>query len=131
MRVTGLDHVNIRTPDVEETCRFFVNVLGMKVLPSPVSDNLKDAAWVADATGHAVVHLISSHFRPSPDGDPPTGGGRVDHFALSCKGYDDAIARLRELGAPCRADGRVRNGVRQIFTADPNGVAIELNFSGD
>ena len=52
-------------------------------------------------------------------------------WRLHCSGYDDVIARIATLGLDCQTNTVDAIGLRQIFTADPNNVLLELNFFGD
>jgi hypothetical protein len=51
--------------------------------------------------------------------------------ALNCTGYDELIARLRERARRHQINEVKAVGLRQVFTVDPNGVLLELNFFGD
>jgi catechol 2,3-dioxygenase-like lactoylglutathione lyase family enzyme len=37
MKINGIDHVNIRTPDVPSTAKFFGDVLGMEIFDAPAT----------------------------------------------------------------------------------------------
>ncbi|WP_374146734.1 hypothetical protein [Sphingomonas sp. 28-63-12] len=41
------------------------------------------------------------------------------------------IAALATMAIDCRLNRVDAIGLRQVFTADPNGVLLELNFFGD
>jgi hypothetical protein len=56
----------------------------------------------------------------------PTGS--IHHVALRCQGYEETIGRLDARGADYQVNLVEAIGLRQIFTEDPNGVLLELNF---
>jgi len=48
--------------------------------------------------------------------------------ALKCTGYDEVKGRLDTMGADYAENLVSAINLRQIFTADPNNVLLELNF---
>jgi hypothetical protein len=57
--------------------------------------------------------------------------GSIHHVALRCENYDTIIANLEARRADFKLNMVEAIGLRQIFTQDPNGVLLELNFFGD
>ena len=135
VRVDAIDHVNIRTPDVIGTGRFFADALGMTVTPSPGNPDPARAAWICDADGRAVVHLGTYDILyPWEDGapEPPSGGsGRLHHVAFRCTDYGSTADRLTAKGLAFRRNEVPQFGLRQLFVEEPNGVLLELNFFGE
>jgi len=133
MKVSGIDHVNVLTHDLEASAGFYEAVLGLAR-----SDNLGIApgfkgAWMRDATGHAIVHLVWKD--PASDRydgyDPGAPTNAVHHVALRCEGFAAMCGTLDRFGIAYRANDRKYGEVRQIFVTDPNAVNLELNFAGD
>lgn len=136
MRVEALDHVNLRTPDVAGTARFFADVLGLTIAPSPGTDDAARALWICDGDGRAIIHLarpdIAYPWEPEGGVAPaPPGTGRLHHVALRCTGYSVMRARLDAMGIAAHANDIPQVSLRQLFVTDPNGVMLELNFFGD
>lgn len=135
MRVEAIDHVNIRTPDVVATGRFFADALSMTVTPSPGNADPAKAAWICDAEGRAVVHLatydILYPWEDSAPPPPPGGSGRLHHVALRCTGYAATAERLSGKGLSFRSNEVPQVGLRQLFVEEPNGILLELNFFGE
>lgn len=133
--VDAIDHVNIRTPDVIGTGRFFAEALAMTVTPSPGDPDPTKAAWVCDADGRAVVHLAACEilypWEESASPVPPGGSGRLHHVAFRCTGYATTAERLRERGLTFRSNEVPQAGLRQLFLEEPNGILLELNFFGE
>jgi catechol 2,3-dioxygenase-like lactoylglutathione lyase family enzyme len=120
MAISGLDHINIRTPELERARRFYCDVLGLEDgerPPFPVP-----GAWLY-AGGRPVVHLV--------EGDPPAAEdtGRLDHVAFAASGLKETVAALEAEGIPYRLRQVPRSPVRQVFVTDPDGVTVELNFA--
>jgi catechol 2,3-dioxygenase-like lactoylglutathione lyase family enzyme len=134
MPVMGLDHINVRTPDMAGTVAFFRDALAMTVTPSPNASNTDRGAWVLDASGVAMLH-ISANDVPFPSDDvrpftPTSGSGAIHHVALRCAGYSEVRQRLEAMGIAFRENYIPQIDLHQIFVADPSDILIELNFSG-
>lgn len=131
MQVNALDHVNIIAADLDSTARFYVELLGLERRDAPTLAR-HDAQWLHDATGRAILHINSETCPRAYDREAKAGPtGAVHHVALNCTGYDETLARLGARGAEWQANIVTGIGLRQIFTIDPNGVLLELNFFGD
>lgn len=133
MQVSGIDHVNILTDDLEGTAVFYERLLSLKRAENPAITMGTRGYWMRDVEGNAIIHLV----------DRLTAGGRYDayrpgeltnalhHVALRCRGFEGVKARLEEMGADYRVNDLAHLGLRQIFVADPNAVNLELNFNAD
>lgn len=136
MKIERLDHVNIHTDRLEETVRFYEDVMGLRKGLAPGLDP-EMTAWMFDDQGRALVHLgmagsiLGEAATEAGDGpDEPPGSGAVHHIAFNCRDYDSMIARLDRLGVARRANDVPEVDLKQIFIHDPNGVMLELNFFG-
>lgn len=131
MAVESLDHINIRTPDIASTCRFFVDVLQMEIRDTPGINDRTRAAWICDELGRPVVHVVAAEMNFPDEQEPKAereGSGRVHHVALRCRGYDEMTNRLSSMGCVFRTNVVPDAGLRQLFVTDPNGILVELNF---
>lgn len=133
MQVSGIDHVNILTDDLEATAMFYERVLALRRGANPSLRMGVAGYWMHDAADRPIVHLV----------DRLTGGSRYDdyhpgaptnalhHVALRCEGFTATCERLESLGIDYRVNDLQHIGLRQIFVVDPNAVNLELNFNGD
>jgi catechol 2,3-dioxygenase-like lactoylglutathione lyase family enzyme len=129
MRVNALDHVNIITADLEGTARFYAELFGLERRDPPPPLTPDNAQWMHDAAGRAIVHVNSVDCPRFFERDiTPGPTGALHHVALNCSGYDDVIARLNAHGSTYRLNVVAAISLRQVFTVDPNGVLLELNF---
>jgi catechol 2,3-dioxygenase-like lactoylglutathione lyase family enzyme len=129
MRVNALDHVNIITPDLERTVRFYAEVIGLERRNAPPPLTPDNAQWMYDADGRAIAHINSVDCPRAYDREVRPGPtGALHHVALRCTGYDTMLARLRDRGLDHQLNEVPSVRLRQIFTLDPNGVLLELNF---
>ena len=114
----GLNHVSVVARDLDESVRFYVDVLGLEPLPTP--DFAFPVQWLR--AGSLQVHLFE---RPDT---PPS----YAHFALE---VDDVVAvyeRARELGILDResfgyAIAELPGGEAQLYIRDPSGNLLELD----
>ncbi len=132
MKVNALDHVNIIAKDLEETAQFFADVFNLDRRDAPPPLTPQTAQWMYDDAGRAILHINSLDCRRTYEREVKPGPtGSIHHIALNCSGYDEVKARLVARDMAHRATKVEAIGLRQIFTEDPNGVLLELNFFGD
>ena len=133
----SLNHVSIRTADLEACRRFYVEVLGLRVGPRP--DFPFPGLWLYGgddvATGQPVVHVIGVDPADSSGlsgylGERPAvrGSGAVDHVAFAATGLSAMRVRLARLGLAIHERSVPGLGLRQLFLTDPDGIVVELNY---
>lgn len=129
MKVNALDHVNIITADLDGTARFYAELFGLERCDGPMAPH--HGQWMYDSDGRAILHINSLDCPRTYDRDVMPGStGSIHHIALRCDGHDEMVARLNERGLAHQSNFIESIGLRQIFTMDPNGVLLELNFFG-
>ncbi len=132
MKVNALDHVNIITADLDGTCDFYAELLDLKRRDAPPPLTPQTAQWMYDGAGRPILHINSLDCIRTYERDVATGPtGSIHHVALNCSGYDDVMARLNARDMDHQVNLIEAIGLRQVFTQDPNGVLLELNFFGD
>lgn len=130
MIVQRLDHVNIITDRLAETARFYAELLDLEERDAPQPLLPEQARWMFDAGGQAILHLNAVDCPRAFDRNVTQGAetGAIHHVALRCGEFDEVKARLDARGADYKVNDLSSIGLRQIFTADPNNVLLELNF---
>jgi catechol 2,3-dioxygenase-like lactoylglutathione lyase family enzyme len=123
MRVAALDHVNIRTADVPGSARFYAELLGLKPANTPAPLPPDQAQWLLDVEGRAIIHLFRGDYTPGSTGP-------IHHIALRCSGKAELLERLTNRGAKFDVH-KASAELTQVFTRDPHGILLELNFSGE
>ena len=123
MPVTALQHVNIRCADVERS-RAFYRLLGLIDGDRPPFASI--GYWMY-AGVEPVIHLVQK--KPGEATLGP-GTGELDHVALGAAGLATMRAALEHHGVAFREAVVPRDGSVQLFVPDPDGVTLELNFSG-
>jgi catechol 2,3-dioxygenase-like lactoylglutathione lyase family enzyme len=124
MRINRIDHFNIRTRDLDRLCEFYTQVLGLEIGDRPPFDS--PGVWLY-AGGHPILHVGMEK------GDDSEGRSDdtlpLDHIALETEGIADAVSRLEKAGVEYRMFDVPGREMKQIFVRDPDGVALELNFT--
>jgi catechol 2,3-dioxygenase-like lactoylglutathione lyase family enzyme len=119
-----LDHIALLVRDLDESARFYTEVLRIREVPDPMGGT--HIRWFEFADGQRF-HLQAGDI------------GRVHvekgtHFAFSADDLDEVIVFLRERGVAFTdfkgTPGAINvrpDGMRAIFLEDPNGYWIEIN----
>jgi catechol 2,3-dioxygenase-like lactoylglutathione lyase family enzyme len=132
MRVNALDHVNIFTDDMPGSARFYTELLDLKVRNGPPPLPAETVQWVYDDQDRPIIHLNTRGAPQAfPRDCPPGPTGPIHHVALNCSGKTEVVGRLKARGADFSVNEIASIGLTQVFTQDPNGVLLELNFFGD
>ena len=132
MKVNALDHVNIIAADLDGTARFYAELFGLDRRNAPPPLTPDNAQWMYDGADRPIFHINSEDCPRAYEREVAPGPtGSIHHIALNCSGFDEMIARLDARGMDRQINLIEAIGLRQIFTTDPNGVLLELNFFGD
>ena len=132
MKVNALDHVNIIAGDLDATAQFYTELFDLERRDAPPPLTPQMAQWIFDGEGRAILHINSIDCpRSFPRDVEPGPTGSIHHVALNCTGFDELVARLEARGVEFHCNRIDIIGLRQVFTMDPNGVLLELNFFGD
>jgi catechol 2,3-dioxygenase-like lactoylglutathione lyase family enzyme len=132
VKVQALDHVNIITADLEGTACFYADLFGLERRNAPPPLTPETAQWMFDDEGRAIVHINSLDCTRTYQREVAPGPtGSIHHVALKCSGHAEMIERLDARGLAHQDNLVAAIGLRQIFTMDPNGVLLELNFFGN
>lgn len=124
MRVNALDHVNISTTDIAASARFYADLLDLEVRDGPGAIPPEQVRWLYDHKGHAIIHLVNRDCAPGATGP-------IDHVALNCSGKDEMLARLRARDIEFSVHEVASMNLTLIFTRDPHGILLELNFRNE
>ena len=142
MKVRRLDHVSIGTDRLQETRKFYVDLLGLEDGPRP---KLKSKGYWLYAGEDAVIHLVEKGTDPGVssgahedsnrkswkhsemDETNVLEAGSDDHIALSVVDSLGAVQLMKDNGLPYWDRLLADRGLYQVFVLDPNGVVVELN----
>lgn len=117
--ITAMNHFTIVAKDPQATANYYIGLLGLQEGYRP--DLGFPGAWLY-ARGVAVLHII--YGRPMPE--PRTGV--IDHMAFSASGMQAVKARFDASGVSYSLRQQTGSGIWQLFSFDPNGARVELDF---
>jgi glyoxylase I family protein len=127
IRVTGLDHVVLRTKQIDAVLRFYRDVLGC-----PVERTIAPLGLHQLRAGSALVDVIDSNVWTAAEAGP--GESKYDHFclAVAADGSQEVIAVLDAAGIvhgdPAERYGATGNGT-SVYAIDPDGRTVELKIT--
>jgi len=117
--IVGMNHFTVIAEDPRKTLDYYVGLLGLREGPRP--DLGFDGAWLYGDGPQALLHLYF-------DRPPPTQrAGVIDHMAFTAKDLKAVKARFDEKGVKYDLR-RQAGGLWQLFSFDPNGAKVELDF---
>ena len=118
-----LDHVTIRTRDLETTRRFLLRVFNLEEGERPLAIRRIPGHWLY-SEGRPVVHIIGSQ------GNRIDGSAEaIDHVGLRMEGYAAFRKKLDQLGIPCSPMDLADIQERRLFFHAPGGPLLEAVFS--
>ena len=122
MRVKKLLHTRMRVSDLDQTIRFYRDVLGLEVLERKTSPRGSQLAFLKVPNSEELIELTS--FPPS---GPVTVQEDLVHLAFQVESLDDTIDQLSAKQIRI-TDGptTTSSGSRFIFIDAPDGYEVEL-----
>ena len=118
--IHGMNHYTITAEDREKTLDFYCGLLGLKEGYRP--DLGFPGAWLYAGGPQAVLHIYWD--RPMPT----QRTGVIDHLAFTASGLKAVKARFDERGLKYDLRQQAGAGTWQLFSLDPNGAKVELDF---
>jgi lactoylglutathione lyase len=119
MRATSFNHVSIHAPDLEGSVRFYTEIFGMEVIPSP---NFRHPVqWLR--LGEQQLHLFQ---RPTP-------APEFHHIGLNVDDFDTAYHKAKEMGIQESGSWfshiyELPDGSVQFYLRDPAGNLVEIDW---
>jgi catechol 2,3-dioxygenase-like lactoylglutathione lyase family enzyme len=124
MKITGIDHIVLRTTDIERALDFYLGTLGLA--PVRVDE------WRSDEVGFPSVRVNDSTIIDLFAVESRPADSALDHFCLVVEPLDweDEIRNgLRVLQGPVSRYG-AQGDAQSVYVADPDGNEIELRNYG-
>ena len=116
-----MNHIGLPTADPARGERFYVEVLGYRVVPRPPFSFA--GRWLYRDEVGPLIHLLQVPGHVAPTGPINT---LETHFAIRCEDANDVVSLLNEKGIEFVDRKLPGFGYRQIFFRDPDGNLIEL-----
>ena len=109
----GLRHIALKTRDVRQTERFYLDVLGCRI-----AFRVRGMTFLETPGGHDLLNFVKTQRRFAPS------AGGLEHFGLYFPRPDwkRVCQRIKQAGVNIRG----RRGSSAIYVEDPNGYTVEL-----
>jgi hypothetical protein len=114
-----LDHINIRTNELEIVKEALIDLLLLEVGDRPPFPF--PGYWLY-GDGKAIVHLTGA------EDDPGMDTGALDHVAFFDDDFDGLIARLENKDISYKLTTVPGTGMRQVFFNITHDVTVEVDF---
>jgi glyoxylase I family protein len=121
-----LDHITIRTHELEATRNFMVSVFDLVEGPRPAAIIASIAGYWLYDQGTPLVHLIQSHF-PKTDTHANVAEA-IDHFAFVMENYNAFKEKLIRMQIPFELMHLPELNRKRIFLRTPSNLLIETIF---
>lgn len=118
-----LEHIGIMVKNMEESIRFYTEVLGMELNRRSIVNEQLELVFLNFPGQESVeVELVGRWDESFVD------SGIVNHLALTVENIEDELRRLKEYGVTLIDEEPriVMNGVKIAFFFGPNGERLEL-----
>lgn len=120
--VEGIDHVVLTVRDLDRACRFYTQVLGMRLEVSP-----EGRRSLHFGTQKINLHQAGREFEPKAAVPTP---GSADLCFLTRSATEEVLAHLHacgvdEVGGPVPRTG-ARGPIRSVYVRDPDGNLVEI-----
>lgn len=119
--IKRLDHVNLRTGQLEAMIAWYRDMLGLTLGPRPDFDF--PGAWLY-AGDHALVHLIETTPPPEDDHADLT----LEHFAFSAVGLEEMLGKMESNGTRTMLRRVPGFPIMQLNAWDPDGNHLHIDF---
>ena len=118
------DHVHLRSPNPDETARYYERMFGAKVIKSVMSSGI---ARTDMNLGGVMVFIAQTPPDVELSGKPEGSYVGLDHLGLRVRNIDAVCDELKAKGAEFTVEPKtIRPGVRIAFVRGPQNVLIEI-----
>lgn len=118
------DHIHLRSPDAEETARWYERMFGAEIIRSVQSDGKPRLDLNLGGVAVFIAQVPEANAVAQPPELPHLG---LEHIGLRVEGIDGVVAELKQKGAEFTVEPKtIRPGVRIAFLRGPQNVHIEL-----
>jgi catechol 2,3-dioxygenase-like lactoylglutathione lyase family enzyme len=119
MELQGMRHIALRVSDMARSRRFYVDLLGLKVVWEPDPDNV----YLSSGEDNIALHTARGNFDSTQ---------RLDHFGFilpTKAAVDQAQDELKRKGVTItKAAKDHRDGSRSFYASDPDGNLIQFLY---
>ncbi len=120
-------YTGIRVQNMDESIRFYTEVLGMNVIGERerTEPTKGEAVSLKSPTSEQTLEL-NYYEEDSPFYAPYVAGEGLDHLAFDVADIRATVKRIKEQGIEVLVEPYTIGGWSEAFVKDPNGIWIEL-----
>jgi catechol 2,3-dioxygenase-like lactoylglutathione lyase family enzyme len=130
-RWQGINHLALVTPDMDTTVRFYVGVLGMRLVVTTMAGPMRHYFFeIGPGNTVAFFEVAGAETFAKAAGGPTDRAIQLDHISFDVPD-EHALEMLRKrlLDAGSEVTTVVDHGViRSVYFTDPNGIALEASY---
>ncbi len=130
-----LDHINIRTANLDTMIGFYSRVMDLKPGPRPHFGGARGAWLYAEEKMAASLEAVKDayraawvHFIEVGPTEPGHGNLQIEHFAFTATGMSEFLSRLNQNASPYELADMPDVGMVQVNFRDPDGNHIHVDF---
>ncbi len=130
-RITAIDHIVLKSPDVENSLSFYCGVLGLEGIRLDEWRKGEVRFPSVRITGDTIIDVF-----PGNDPAAPGEGQQLDHYCLVVEpgGLDELLAKVESFGiepGPKQSRWGAHGRGESSYLVGPEGVTIELRHYPD
>jgi catechol 2,3-dioxygenase-like lactoylglutathione lyase family enzyme len=130
-RWSGVNHLALVTPDMDATVRFYVGVLGMRLVATTMAGPMRHYFFeIGPRNTVAFFEVKGAETFAKGAGAPSDRAIQLDHISFDVPD-EHALETLRKrlLAAGSEVTEVVDHGfIRSVYFTDPNGIALEASW---
>lgn len=133
-----LDHINIRTANLDAMLEFYARVMDLQPGPRPYFGGASGAWLYAEEKMTDSLESVRSdyraawvHFIEVPSTDSDRGNLQIEHFAFTASGMPEFLQRLRDEDCSYDMVDMPDVALVQVNFRDPDGNHIHVDFPLD
>jgi len=110
-----LNHVHLKTPDPQKTAKFYVDILGAKIVSQSANGGFR-------LDLHGLPLNVTKHI----EGQTHPQNYGIEHIAIDTDDLPGTVAQLKSSGARILEETTVGGGRKVCFFEGPEGVCLEV-----
>ncbi len=120
MKVTMLEHVNLRTTNIKRLEEWYTRILGLKKGYRPPFES--EGSWLYISDDYPAIHLLKV------EGQPPPPDPQVEHFCMRATGLKTFLERLNSEKIPYKTVRVPELRIYQVYLSDPDANRMHIDF---
>ncbi len=119
-------YTGIRVKDMDESVRFYTEVLGMRLVERMATAPTKGEVATLRSPGSEQELELNFYSESSPFWAPYANGEDLDHLAFEVEDVVATVEALRKKGVEIIVEPYSIGDWSEAYVRDPNGIWIEL-----